>query len=172
MRPEQKRALLKWTVHGLWIFLLFLLQQTPGLFPPIFGARPVLLPSAVMCLAMFEGETAGALFGVLAGLMWDATRLRPIGYSSALLMVMGLFCGLLILYFMRNHVFTALFYCGTALLIYELLDLILFVLPGSPEPPGAAAYVVVLVRILYSMLFAPLIYWIQRRLSRRFEPET
>lgn len=63
--------LMRYLAYSLEIFILFMLQQTPGLFPEIFGARPVLLIPAAIMIAMLEPQMPAVAFGVYSGLMMD-----------------------------------------------------------------------------------------------------
>ena len=164
MKPEQKKQIGKWVCYALYLLLLFLLQVTPGVFPAIFGVKPVFLLPAVICAAMFEGEFRGSILAVVAGLLWDTSRLRPFGYFACL-------CGLLIVYFMRNNVLTALLYCFGGFLVYELIDWLIYFVPYSNGDAIQALYQVVLPRIVYSMLFVPLFYWLSSKLAKRLAVE-
>lgn len=54
----------KYLIYVLIVYFSYILQVTPSLFS-IAGVRPVLVLPAVICIAMFEGEMAGALIGRL-----------------------------------------------------------------------------------------------------------
>ena len=171
MKHEQKKQIVKWVCYALYLLLLFLLQVTPGVFPAIFGVKPVFLLPAVICAAMFEGEFRGSILAVVAGLLWDTSRLRPFGYSAILLLIFACLCGLLIVYFMRNNVLTALLYCFGGFMVYELIDWLIFFVPYSNGDAIQALYQVVLPRIVYSMLFVPLFYWLSSKLAKRLAVE-
>ena len=56
--------LIKWGVYALalvpvWFLELFVLNRFP-----LFGVAPMLLPLAAVCVAVLEGTTAGAGFGL------------------------------------------------------------------------------------------------------------
>ena len=55
MRVEWNKVI-RYLAYTLELLVLFMLQETPGLLPPLFGARPVLLFPAVITIAMFETE--------------------------------------------------------------------------------------------------------------------
>ena len=54
--------LIRYLAYVLELLVLFMLQETPGLLPSIFGARPVLLFPAVVAIAMLEPEVPALLF--------------------------------------------------------------------------------------------------------------
>ena len=82
--------LIRYLAYVLELLVLFMLQETPGLLPSIFGARPVLLFPAVVAIAMLEPEVPALLFGVVGGTvlrfwpLWHAGVPRP-GAGGAVL---------------------------------------------------------------------------------------
>ena len=65
---QQRKKLyhiLKWSSYVLLIIIAYVLQTTTSLFV-IFGVKPLLLVPLAVCIAMFEGEFAGAIFGAVA----------------------------------------------------------------------------------------------------------
>lgn len=71
--------LIRYLAYTLELLVLFMLQETPGLLPAIYGVRPVLVLPAGLAIAMFEEETPAMAFGIAAGLFCD------FGYSGVLL---------------------------------------------------------------------------------------
>ena len=51
MRVEWNKVI-RYLAYTLELLVLFMLQETPGLLPPLFGARPVLLFPAVITIAI------------------------------------------------------------------------------------------------------------------------
>ena len=94
MKAKRRALTVKWIVYILYFLLLFTLQQTPGALPVVMGVRPSLLLPAVVCVALYDQELFGAVFGVIAGVLWDLNSInRPFGYSALLLMAIGCLCG-------------------------------------------------------------------------------
>ena len=62
---------IRYLAYTLELLVLFMLQETPGLLPPIYGVRPVLLLPAVVAIALFEEEIPAMAFGILGGLFCD-----------------------------------------------------------------------------------------------------
>ena len=68
--------LIRYLAYVLELLVLFMLQETPGLLPSIFGARPVLLFPAVVAIAMLEPEVPALLSRMVA--MQMAPQIRMI----------------------------------------------------------------------------------------------
>ena len=71
--------LIKWGVYALalvpvWFLELFVLNRFP-----LFGVAPMLLPLAAVCVAVLEGTTAGAGFGLFVGILCDAAYFNTDG---------------------------------------------------------------------------------------------
>ena len=81
--------LVRYLAYTLEILVLFMVQETPGLLPSIFGARPVLLFPVVVTIAMFETEIPALGFGVLGGLLCDFGLSGMLGFHA---LVLGLLC--------------------------------------------------------------------------------
>ena len=82
--------LIRYLAYVLELLVLFMLQETPGLLPSIFGARPVLLFPAVVAIAMLEPEVPALLFGVVGGLFCDFGLSGMLGFHALVLGVLGL----------------------------------------------------------------------------------
>ena len=62
--------LIRYLAYTLELLVLFMLQETPGLLPTIFGSRPLLVLPAVLTIALFEKELPAMIFESWAGCCW------------------------------------------------------------------------------------------------------
>ena len=62
MRVEWNKVI-RYLAYTLELLVLFMLQETPGLLPPLFGARPVLLFPAVITIHVRDGNPRPGLWG-------------------------------------------------------------------------------------------------------------
>lgn len=86
---------------------------------PLAGRACILIPLTV-CIGMFEKEFVGIILGTLAGMLWDSFSSGTDGLRSLFLALTGFLCGLLVHYFMRNNLFTALVLTAAASVIYTI----------------------------------------------------
>lgn len=89
--PNRKKWI-RYTLYTVEILLLFLLQDTPGLLPQIMGAKPLLVLSAALTIAMVEDCTPAMAFGMYAGLLADIGSGSVFGYHA---LTFGVMCFLL-----------------------------------------------------------------------------
>ena len=100
--------LIRYLAYVLELLVLFMLQETPGLLPSIFGARPVLLFPAVVAIAMLEPEVPALLFGVVGGLFCDFGLSGMLGFHALVLGVLCFFISLVIRAYLQNNMATAI----------------------------------------------------------------
>ncbi|MGN0572228.1 MAG: rod shape-determining protein MreD [Candidatus Fimenecus sp.] len=167
MRKQQKILLVRRSIFVLFILLAHLVQNTPGWFPSFFGIRVYFLLTFTVCLGLFEREIAGALFGLLAGVLWDTVAPLGDGYHALLFLLIGAVCGILINTVMRNNLITALLLNLGAHLLYAALYTVLFVLAEGIDGAGWLFVRYYLPAALLSVLFTPIVYLLVRFVMRR-----
>ena len=161
----------QYIAEGLIFLALGIIQFTPGLLPRIFGGLPLPLIPAVICVAMFEREFAGAMFGLASGMMWDVFSIEIAGFNAIFLLVIGCVAGLLINFLMRNNLITALLLTGGTMVIYQTLYTLFFFLPAEDiSGIGFIIYARLIPSLIYTMLFVPVIYFVIRATVRKLKP--
>lgn len=168
MQRRKTQVLKHLCLTGLF-FLLHCLGQTPG-FLQLGGAKPVLVVPLLVSVAMLEGELAGALYGVLCGLLLDLGGFTLYGANALLLLVAGCGCGLLSLYWLRPGLKSALLLTGgTASAVYLANYLLLYAMWGLPGRQlqffGGTLPV-----ILYTTAAAAVVFPAVQRLLEAFGP--
>lgn len=155
-----------------FIFLILfvgVLQNTPHMFPTIFGAHAFLLIPTVVCIAMFERDLAATLMGIFAGAIWDATAARGDGFNALFLMIVATVVGLLINYLMRNNLSTALLLSSVAIVLYAVLHWLIFVICRGIEGGLLLFVTFYLPSIVYTFVFTPLFYVLMRKFLRKLK---
>jgi rod shape-determining protein MreD len=163
----QNKNLLKWTAYTLVVLLAAILQGTPNLFI-IAGVMPLLIIPCVIAISMFEGETPGAVFGILGGLIWDIESGRAFGYNALFLMIMCIAAALLIQNLFRNTIASAFIFCICAVALHEFITWFFFIYLTGDERFVFAFLRIILPTAAYTVIFVLPIYFLVRRVSRRF----
>ena len=60
-----RKKWMRWGLYAVQLLLLFILQETPGLLPPLMGAKPMLILAAALTIAMVEDCVPAMAFGIL-----------------------------------------------------------------------------------------------------------
>ena len=129
-RKRSRSQILKWCCYVLGLFVCAALQTTPGLFQ-LGQAKPLLLLPLCLAVSVCEGEFAGALFGMVCGLLWDYTAGRTVGMLALeLLLLCFAVSAVMQLYFKNSAVNFALIASAAALLVLTLDWLFFYYMPG------------------------------------------
>ena len=156
--------LIRYLAYVLELLVLFMLQETPGLLPSIFGARPVLLFPAVVAIAMLEPEVPALLFGVVGGLFCDFGLSGMLGFHALVLGVLCFFISLVIRTYLQNNMATAIL-TGVWSIGLVVLAQWFFLYFFQYSYPAYALTHHYLPKYFYTLLFLPLLYLLNRGLS-------
>ena len=157
--------LIRYLAYVLELLVLFMLQETPGLLPSIFGARPVLLFPAVVAIAMLEPEVPALLFGVVGGLFCDFGLSGMLGFHGLVLGVLCFFISLVIRTYLQNNMATAIL-TGVWSIGLVVLAQWFFLYFFQYSYPAYALTHHYLPKYFYTLLFLPLLYLLNRGLSQ------
>ncbi len=158
---------LRWFAYFIELIIFYIVQNTPGLLPEFLGARPLLLVSTALSIAMFEGETAGVGVGLIAGLLIDFSAGTILGFHAIVLVILCFFVGLLTMNLIRTNLFTALFVSAIAIPIVYLLQWLFYYAIWDYGDSGYALVNHVLPRMLYTFLTVPVVYFFNRAIGHR-----
>ena len=157
--------LIRYLAYVLELLVLFMLQETPGLLPSIFGARPVLLFPAVVAIAMLEPEVPALLFGVVGGLFCDFGLSGMLGFHALVLGLLCFFISLVIRAYLQNNMATAIL-TGVWSIGLVVLAQWFFLYFFQYSYPAYALTHHYLPKYFYTLLFLPLLYLLNRGLSQ------
>ena len=157
--------LIRYLAYVLELLVLFMLQETPGLLPSIFGARPVLLFPAVVAIAMLEPEVPALLFGVVGGLFCDFGLSAMLGFHALVLGVLCFFISLVIRTYLQNNMATAILTGGWSIGLVVLAQWFFLYFFQYSYPAYALTHHY-LPKYFYTLLFLPLLYLLNRGLSQ------
>lgn len=157
--------LIRYLAYVLELLVLFMLQETPGLLPSIFGARPVLLFPAVVAIAMLEPEVPALLFGVVGGLFCDFGLSGMLGFHALVLGVLCFFISRVIRAYLQNNMATAIL-TGVWSIGLVVLAQWFFLYFFQYSYPAYALTHHYLPKYFYTLLFLPLLYLLNRGLSQ------
>ena len=170
LETQKKNLIFRRISLALIILLVSVLQNTHGYFPQIFGIRALLLIPTVVCVAMYERDIWGLIFGVFAGALWDVFA-SGASFNALFLMTAGFLCGTLINTIMRNNVVTASILTFILSAIYNIFYwLFNFVFAGL----DSSVFMFLryyLPSIAYTTVFTPIIFIIIRAVEKKFTEE-
>ena len=160
----QRDKFIKWCSYALAFLLVAGLENLVFARFPIYGVIPIMAPLAVVMVGVFEGSTAGAAFGIAAGVFCDAMYLHTNGGMTVACTLIGLFSGITTQYafnatLMGGYICSALALAGLdgARVLWRLL--------GGAPLEGLLR--IALPEVLYSLILVLPVYLIFRSVYRR-----
>ena len=161
--------LIKWGVYALallpvWFCEVYILNRIP-----VLGVIPMLLPRAAVCVAVLEGATAGAGFGLFVGMLCDAVYFNADGAMTVVVCLIGVGAGALAQYVLRQNLLGCLLCSLAALAFIDAGRIAARLLTGQAGLPAMLS--VAGREILWSMVFVFPVYalflWVFRRVPKK-----
>ena len=155
----------KWLIYTLGLVPIWLLDAYILPRFPLLGTTPVLLPAAVVAVAVLEGAHAGAGFGLGVGLLWALAY--PGGYGSRvfLLSLMGMASGTLCQYALSQSLAGCMLCAAGVVALLDLQQILRLLLADLADLP--ALLQVAGPEWLLTMLWTPILYFLFRAIFRR-----
>lgn len=167
---ENRYRFIRYFAYALELLVLYMIQQTPGLLPPLLGARPILIIPAALAIAMFETELPSMSFGIFGGLLIDFGIGDALGFHGILL---GVACYVISAFsadLLRTNLLTSFLVNTLALVLIVLLQwLFYYVLYGYDNCTYALVYHY-LPRIAYSLILTPITFYFNRAFALLIRP--
>jgi len=156
---------IRYLAYTLELLVLFMFQETPGLLPHVYGVRPVLLFPAVVTIALFEEELPAMAFGIAGGLFCDFGLACALGFHGAILAVLCFLISLQSRSVMQVNLVTAILtgMWSIALTVCAQWFFLYYFTYSMPEYAFTHHY---LPKYFYTLLFLPLLYFLNRGLSQ------
>lgn len=120
LSPLQRRKWLKWFLFSALCLLMLLLQDVIFSRVSINGATVDLVPCAVLLICVLQGAEAGALFGLLAGLIYYLSGSAPGVFVILLLPLLGAVAAAFRQGYLRKGFRASMLCAGIAVTLYEL----------------------------------------------------
>jgi hypothetical protein len=124
LTPRQRLTILKWTLFGLCLLVLSLVQDVLLCQMSIFGATTDLVPLVIILICVQIGADRAAIFSLIAAMLYKFSGTAQGYYSMALIPVLALLAAMLRQSYFRRS-FGSVFLCVTAaIVLYEVLVLV------------------------------------------------
>lgn len=162
---ERRYNALRYFAYSIEILLFYVIQGIPNVVPSAFGSKPCLLIPVAITIAMFEQERAAMIFGAICGILTDIGYDNRIGYFAITLCIICFFIGFVsqnvIVINVLNASIIGLLVVAAVLCLHFLLFHV------SADYARLSDYFVkhYVARIVYTFLFVPAFYYLNRLLS-------
>ncbi len=167
---ENRYRFIRYFAYGLELLVLYMVQQTPGLLPSLFGARPILIIPAVLAIAMFEPELPAMAFGIFGGLLIDFGIGAALGFHGIMLAVFCYLISALSANLFRTNLLTSFLVNTVSLLVIVTLQWLFYYVLYNYEYPIYALIYHYLPRIAYSLVLTPITFYFNRAFAILIRP--
>ena len=116
----QRRQVLQWSLYGLLLVVLLVLQDVIMSRVTIGGATTDLVPMAILLITVVSDVYTGSLFAIIASTVYEFTGSAPGPYVVAFITVLGIAAAFFRQSFWRRGFRSHCICAGLALLVYEL----------------------------------------------------
>ena len=155
----------KWFFYALGLFLVWVLDAYVLNRITFFGIIPMLLPLAVVSVAVLEGAYAGAGFGLAVGLLWELAY--PGGFGGLVfgMTLAGMVVGAASQYVLSQNFFSCLLCSAVVLGALDSLQVLwaLFIQLDTLD----VLLQVAVPEVLLSLCWTPLVYILFRLIFNR-----
>lgn len=159
---DGKLKFLRYVAYAIEVILFYVLSGTPGFLPEILGVKPLLLLPVAIMISVFENETPAMIFGFICGALCDTGFDTRIGFYTIALTLLCFGFGFAARnYFVTNFV-NAMVIGSVTITVLLVLHFLIFY-TGADMPDAGGHFVRhYLIKILYTLLFLPPLYWFNR----------
>ena len=135
-------------------------QHTDGAIPALFGVKAMVLIPLAVVIGMHERSMSGLVFGTLAGVLWDFATVRGDGFFSVCLAVVGYFSGVIVTWYLRNCIRSALLLGAVSITAVNTLYWYMFIFRNGYVGAGQLLTGYYLPSVLYTLIFVFVYYYI------------
>lgn len=121
LTKKQRSALLKWTLFGLVLLVLSLIQDVILCHVDVFGASTDLLPFSIFLACMVLGADTGCVFSLVAAAFYQFSGTGPGYYTIALIPILGTVMTLLRQTYLRKGALTNIVCAAIVFFLYEMI---------------------------------------------------
>jgi len=124
MLNVRHRRAVKVLLYAITLIIIYLLQTFVFAEIRLLCVKPLLIPLAVVGVAIFEGSMAGGVFGIFAGMLFDISYSQPLIEYTILFTLLGIVIGLLSDYVLSRRFPSYLLCCVIVLIIIAAVQVL------------------------------------------------
>lgn len=151
----QRKAILKWSLYGLSLLVLSLVQDVILCRFRLFGATTELVPVAIFLICVLSGTEQGSLFALISSCLYLFSGTAPGPYSMVFLVFLATFASIFRQAFLQKGFAAAMLCTAIAMTLYVFLNFLIGMFLGLTTFARIAG---VAITIALSLLPAPVFY--------------
>lgn len=128
---KQRLSLLKWSLYGLLLLVLSVLQDVILCRVSIFGATTDLLPCMIFLICVYQGAENGGVFALVASALYQFSGTAPGHYIIGVITLLGVIAAIFRQGYLRKSMGADLLCSGVMFAVYELIVYFVAVAAGN-----------------------------------------
>lgn len=152
---KQRRSLLKWSLYGLLLLAVSLLQDVALCRFRLYGATTELVPCVIFLIALLEGAENGSVFALISSLLYLFSGSAPGMYAMVIITFLAVGFTIFRQSYLQTGFGAALLCCALAMAVYELLIFAFGLFLGLTYPARLFGF---LITWALSMPAVPILY--------------
>lgn len=155
LTKKQRKGLLKWSLYGVFLIVLSLLQDVVLCKLRIFGATTELVPVGIFLICIIEGAESGSVFALVASLVYLFSGTATGPYSMVFITALAIGVTIFRQALLQKGFGAAVICTAAAILVYQLLQYLMGLFLGLTIPGRIIGF---LMTALLSMVTIPALY--------------
>lgn len=152
---QQQKTLLKWSLYGLLLVVLSVVQDTLLSRVRLWGATTELVPCGIFLICILVGTQSGSLFSLIAGLLYLFSGTAPGPYSMVFITFLSVGVCMLRQAFLQPSFSAACLCSALAMVLYEGLNFAFGLVLGLTHLSRIGGFFITAV---LSLLAVPILY--------------
>lgn len=165
---RQERIRVKRFVIPLLILLLAALQNSFFEFIRVYGIKPDLAITFVICYTLIKGNPEGTIAGIIAGVLEDVFSGIPFGINSIGCMIIAYLIGSIEQKLYKDNVFVPGLFTFGGTVLKEMIALLFLYLTRAQRSFAADFFNIILPEALYNTVITIIFYRLIVKLSGKF----
>ena len=155
LTPKQRKSILKWTLYGVLLLVLSLLQDVVLCRFRLLGATTELVPVGIFLICILEGAESGSVFALVASLVYLFSGTAAGVYSMMFITLLAVGVTIFRQAFLQKGIAAAILCAGAATLVLQMLQFSMGLFLGLTIPQRFVGF---LLTALLSILAIPVLY--------------
>jgi len=155
LTKKQRKELLKWSMYGVLLLVLSLLQDVVLCRFHLLGATTELVPVGIFLICILEGAESGSIFALASSLLYLFSGTAAGPYSMVMITALAVGVTIFRQAYLQKGLAAATLCAGVAMFVYELLQFLMGLFLGLTLPSRLVGF---LITASLSVIAIPILY--------------
>lgn len=163
LTKKQRKQILKWSLYGVLLLVLSLLQDVVLCKLDVLGATTELVPVGIFLICILEGAESGSVFSLIASLVYLFSGSAAGPYSMLFITALAIGVTIFRQAYLQKGFSAAILCAGTATLVYQMLQFLMILFLRLTVPGRIVGF---LMKAGLSVLIIPILYPIAMHIGK------